>query len=90
MCIDCEYLEDFLGPGSKGLLLATQFVSLAHAEYALSSELLEQRVHSVGKRTEVWVGPRAKAKHREPIRDIQKDKNTDTLKCGQALWLQGQ
>lgn len=56
--------------------MATQFVSLAHAEYALSSELLEQRVHSVGKRTEVWVGPGAKAKHREPIRDIQKMKKT--------------
>lgn len=89
MCVHWEYLKDFLGPGSEGLLLATQFVSLAHTEYALSSELLEQSVHSVGKCTEVWVGPRAKAKHRKPIRDVQKEKNTDTLKCGQALQLQG-
>ena len=59
-------LKDLLGPGSEGLLLATELITLPHAEDAFAPQLLEQCVHGVGKGTEVRVGPRAKAKHREP------------------------
>ena len=50
-------LKDLLGPGSEGLLLATELVALAHAEDAFAPQLLEQRVHGVGKGTEVRIGP---------------------------------
>ena len=63
-------LKDLLGPGSEGLLLATELVALAHAEDAFAPQLLEQRVHGVGKGTEVRIGPRAKAKHGKP-REMQ-------------------
>lgn len=52
---EAGYLEDFLGPGAEGLLLATELVPLSHAQDPLPAQLLQQGIHCPCKGTEVGV-----------------------------------
>lgn len=63
---DMSYLEDLLGPGPEGLLLATELIPFSHAEDPLSTQLLQERVHCPGKGAEVGVRSGPQPKDREP------------------------
>lgn len=54
---EAGYLEDLLGPGAEGLLLAAELVPLSHAQNPLTTQLLQQGVHCSCKGAEVGVCP---------------------------------
>lgn len=53
---EAGYLEDFLGPGPEGLLLATKLIPFSHAEDPLPAQLFQEGVHRPGKGAEMGVG----------------------------------